>query len=132
MPAPGISPSASLTLEQLTNFPWIDKFYLAGGTALALQLHHRLSFDLDFFSPEKFDPKKINADLQSINNYKLDRAAENTLLGIIEDIKISFFTYKYPLISKGTTFRSAKLASIQDIAAMKIDAIEVISKFVRV
>mgnify|MGYP001583831708 CR=1 FL=1 len=35
-------------------------WYLAGGTALALQLQHRLSFDLDFFSTEKFDQKLIN------------------------------------------------------------------------
>lgn len=26
-----------------------NKFYLAGGTALALQLQHRKSYDLDFF-----------------------------------------------------------------------------------
>lgn len=28
------------------------KFYLAGGTALALQLRHRKSYDLDFFQKE--------------------------------------------------------------------------------
>jgi hypothetical protein len=32
-------------------FPFASRFYLAGGTALALQLGHRLSVDLDFFSP---------------------------------------------------------------------------------
>ena len=32
-----------------------DEFYLAGGTALALQLGHRHSVDLDFFSPTQSD-----------------------------------------------------------------------------
>ena len=31
-------------------------FYLAGGTALALQLGHRRSVDLDFFSPTEDIP----------------------------------------------------------------------------
>lgn len=123
MLTPGISQSASLALEQLAKFSWIDQFYLAGGTALALQLQHRLSSDLDFFSPEIFDQKGVNKDLQSINNYRLDQIAENTLLGMIGSTKISFFTYRYPLISKPSVFKAIKLASVQDIAAMKIDAI---------
>lgn len=90
---------------------------------MALQLQHRLSFDLDFFSTETFDQKKVNEDLQTIKNYKLDRIAENTLLGMIGDTKISFFTYKYPLIGNVYTFEKIVLANLQDIAAMKIDAI---------
>jgi len=46
-------------LEALSKKSFIKNFYLAGGTALSLQLGHRLSFDLDFFTPEEFDSQKI-------------------------------------------------------------------------
>ena len=35
-------------------------FYLAGGTALALQLKHRTSLDFDFYNPEHFDPENMS------------------------------------------------------------------------
>lgn len=123
MSTPGITKSASLTLGKLGSFPWIGQFYLAGGTALALQLQHRLSYDLDFFSTGVFDQKIINEGLKSIKGYKLDRIAANTLLGMIGDTKISLFTYKYKLIGEQVNYNGIKLASIKDIAAMKIDAI---------
>ncbi|MBI2327626.1 nucleotidyl transferase AbiEii/AbiGii toxin family protein [Candidatus Curtissbacteria bacterium] len=34
-------------------------FYLAGGTALALQLAHRTSLDFDFYNIRHFDRKKL-------------------------------------------------------------------------
>jgi hypothetical protein len=37
-------------LAEIGQMPFIGRFYLAGGTALALQLGHRVSVDLDFFS----------------------------------------------------------------------------------
>ncbi|MFN0033504.1 MAG: nucleotidyl transferase AbiEii/AbiGii toxin family protein [Saprospiraceae bacterium] len=39
--------------------PALDQFYLVGGTALALQLGHRVSVDLDLFSTEPFDPQTL-------------------------------------------------------------------------
>ena len=119
----GISASAEQSLAILRDFDWLKPFYLAGGTALSLQLGHRLSFDLDFFTPEEFDSQKINADLIATNKYKLDRFAVNTLLGNILETKISFFTYKYPLIGPKIDLNGVSLVSISDIAAMKIDAI---------
>jgi len=40
------------TFEQLAGFPALRDFTLIGGTALALQLGHRYSEDLDFWLPE--------------------------------------------------------------------------------
>lgn len=120
---PGVSKTTNKSLELLEKFPWIRDFYLAGGTALAIQLEHRLSFDLDFFTPKSFDQKKIDFDLRLTGKYTLDRFAKNTLLGLFAKTKISFFTFKYPLISKTIHFRKIKLASIADIAAMKLEAI---------
>lgn len=49
-------------LDFLSGEKWLkeSRWYLAGGTALALQAGHRKSFDLDFFTEEKnFDEKKF-------------------------------------------------------------------------
>ena len=95
---PGVSKTTNKSLELLEKFPWIKNFYLAGGTALSIQLEHRLSFDLDFFTSSEFDQKKIDADLKSTGKYSLDRLAKNTLLGLLAKTKISFFTYNSGLI----------------------------------
>ena len=119
----GISQSASQSLEILNRFSWLKQFYLAGGTALSLHLRHRLSFDLDFFTTSDFDAKQLNADLESTRKYKLDRYETDTLLGNILGTKISFFTYRYPLITPSINVSGITLAGVGDIAAMKIDAI---------
>jgi len=123
MSASGISQPAAKALELLSKFPWLEQFYLAGGTALAIQIQHRLSFDLDFFSQKEFDHVVINGDLVGLDNYRLDRMEKNTLLGIIDQTKISFFTYKYKMVSDFVPWGGIKLAGLPDIAAMKIEAI---------
>src|SRR3989338_5405508 len=123
MESSGLSQSAAKALEILKQFSWLNNFYLAGGSALAIQLAHRLSFDLDFFTDKPFDQNKIDDDLRNIPSYKLDRFAQDTLLGLLEKTKISFFKVPYPLISRPLSFRSIRLAAIPDIAAMKLDAI---------
>ena len=47
-----MNPKTRQTFTVLASLPVPDEFYLAGGTALALQIGHRTSFDLDFFSSE--------------------------------------------------------------------------------
>ena len=37
-------------------------FYLAGGTALALQIGHRTSVDFDFYTQRKFDSRKLREE----------------------------------------------------------------------
>jgi hypothetical protein len=50
---------AHKTLVELSALPVMKQFYLAGGTALALQWGHRISVDLDFFTPEPFDANVV-------------------------------------------------------------------------
>jgi len=45
-----LPPAQQAVLERLSGLDEVRSFYLAGGTALALQLGHRRSVDLDFFS----------------------------------------------------------------------------------
>ncbi|NIA09592.1 MAG: hypothetical protein GWP10_07660 [Nitrospiraceae bacterium] len=109
----------------LKNFK--DDFYLAGGTALALQIGHRDSNDFDFFTEKNIDTKKLFEQIREIfAGRKIEKVQEekNTLTVVIdENIKISFFTYKYPLLKKLIDEPYLKLASIDDIACMKLSAI---------
>ena len=51
-------------LPFLKNFK--SDFYLAGGTALALQIGHRDSIDFDFFAPQDIDTKKLFEKIRDI------------------------------------------------------------------
>lgn len=96
---------------------------MAGGTAAALQLGHRLSFDLDFFSPEEFKPLKVIGELERIINFQVEESTESTILGRIKDIKFSLFLYKYKVLFPLKRFLDINILDLRDIAAMKIAAI---------
>ncbi len=53
MPQNILSKKTQSNLETLKEGGIFSKFYLAGGTGLALQLKHRRSIDLDFFTEEE-------------------------------------------------------------------------------
>lgn len=98
--------------------------YLAGGTALALQIGHRVSLDLDFFTKKRFDAKTLARELAELSTgFTLERLENNTLLGYLDKAKFSLFFYDYPLIDKTEDYAGNNLASLRDIAAMKLLAI---------
>lgn len=97
--------------------------YLAGGTAVALQIGHRISLDFDFFTPKEFVPRKFSGVLSKLGSFKEDQADKGTVLGKFEGVKFSLFIYKYPLVFPATQYLSLDIADSRDIAAMKIDAI---------
>lgn len=102
-------------------------FYLAGGTALALQIGHRDSIDFDFFTKKDIDTKKLFEEIKRIfKDYKIIKVQEerNTLSVIVNNtIKLSFFTYKYNLVEQLVKTEYFNFASIIDIACMKLSAI---------
>lgn len=99
-------------------------FYLAGGTALALQIRHRTSVDFDFYTPKDFDPKDLHKRFKRIFGQIVPvHMAEGTLMVAIDDIGMSFFRYEYPLLKPLMKTQYMDLLSIEDIAAMKIIAV---------
>lgn len=99
-------------------------FYLAGGTALALQIGHRTSLDFDFYTERSFDPRELRGEFDKI--FKKVREvyiAEGTLGLEVDNIMMSFFKYSYPLIKPLKKLEIVDVASLEDIAAMKIIAI---------
>ena len=121
--AKGLSKDAARNLALLASVKETTQFYLAGGSALALHFAHRYSFDLDFFSPKKFSGQQLRDRLKQTGKFSLDQLSENTLLGKLNQTKISFFTYPYPLILPARKFAGVSIASVLDIACMKLDAI---------
>jgi len=103
------------------------EFYLAGGTALALQLGHRSSIDFDYFSNKNIDTREVLSRIKdAFNGHKIlkVREEENTLIVLIdEEILLSFYGYKYKLINNLIKEEYFNLASIEDIGCMKFSAI---------
>lgn len=99
-------------------------FYLAGGTALALQIGHRISLDFDFYIERQFDSRSLREEFdRRFKKVQEVFIAENTLGLSVEDISVSFFTYRYPLLQPLRDLKGVQMASVEDIAAMKIIAI---------
>jgi len=99
-------------------------FYLAGGTALALQIGHRKSIDFDFYTAGDFDPKDLFRKFKTIfKNIASTHMAEGTLMAAIDDIEVSFFRYDYPLLNPLVELEYIDLSSLEDIAAMKVIAV---------
>ena len=94
-----VVPELFLLIEKLTGSPEITKrFYLAGETALALQLGHRRSDDLDFFSPTLWEKDRLERIVLGLGGRVL-LSEERTLHGIIHDFKVSFFYYPYKMVT---------------------------------
>lgn len=109
-------------LNKLSGNEISKNFYLAGGTALALQLGHRKSIDLDFFSKEPFNNDEILSQLKEFQ-VKVEQNTEGTLELTIDGVKVSFLRYDYPILMPFEEFKGFKLASVLDIACMKVSAI---------
>ena len=119
-----LSKGAKESLAILGKSKILGSAYLAGGTALALQIGHRFSFDFDFFTREEFDEKILVQRIKKeIPEFQLEKLEWKTILGYIKETRFSLFFYDYPVISPPRKFLKINIASIKDIAAMKIAAI---------
>lgn len=102
------------------------EYYLAGGTALALQMGHRKSVDLDYFIANNIDTHQLRERLEDIFRFKTVRVTfeqRNTLWCLIDGVKISFISRKDALLQSVVIKDGFRLASIADIAIMKLSAI---------
>lgn len=120
-----ITPDMRTILGEFTRSDLGTKFYLAGGTALALQLGHPLSVDLDFFSPTEDIPTLRPALENSLAMFSPTLAdfAWGNLVYLARDIRIGFYGYGYEMVAPLVETEELRLASIEDIALMKLDAL---------
>ena len=118
-----IAAPSEATLRLLRDASLLGHFYLAGGTALALQFGHRLSQDLDFFAADMFDEQSLLQRLQTLKAFSLVAEAPHTLHTTIQGSRVTFLGYAYPALFPFLRFLDVAVADPRDIACMKVSAI---------
>jgi hypothetical protein len=120
-----LEPAALELLKSLQSRSYLKGFYLVGGTALALFWGHRKSVDLDLFTHVGFDAENMLEQISQDFPYKIQFSAFNTLKGSINNMKVDIIAHRYPLIDEPYNFDDITLLSVQDILAMKLNAISI-------
>jgi len=110
-------------LKALQEKEYLKGFCLVGGTALALQIGHRTSVDIDLFSDFEFDAGQILENLSADFDFRLFYSAKNTLKGSIDEIKVDVLAHRYPFVNEPLVIEDILMASTGDIIAMKLNAV---------
>ncbi|MDT8437034.1 MAG: nucleotidyl transferase AbiEii/AbiGii toxin family protein [Gemmatimonadota bacterium] len=122
-----LPPEQQAVLRRLGPFTRDRGFYLAGGTSIAIQLGHRRSIDLDWFTDGTIeDPLALRADLVGAGlDFDVSEVADRTLHGRSGDVRLSFLEYRYPALEPLVEWPEfgCLLAALEDLACMKLAAI---------
>jgi predicted nucleotidyltransferase component of viral defense system len=105
----------------------VRPFYLAGGTALALRLGHRISVDLDLFANlDTLDDRLRTGIVEELRKRYALELLQDSVLGLVLTANgqaLSFFSYGYPLVDPTNFLSGIQIAGLRDIGLMKLDAI---------
>jgi len=118
-----VSPDLLELLEKIMKLSSFNDYLLVGGTSLALQLGHRNSIDIDLFGNCEIDEELFTRTLNEFGTFEVFKKTKNILITSINGVKVDFVNYKYPLLRDYVVIEGIRMASKQDIAAMKINAI---------
>ncbi len=113
-------------LPKLANALKETDLYLAGGTALALQVGHRPSIDFDWFGNEIGDPEILFHRLRAADlDFTISTNTFETVYVEIETVQVSFIGYNYPMLMPLCKWGEygIQMASLDDIACMKLSAV---------
>lgn len=118
-----IAPTTLSLLKALMSEPALSQTRLVGGTSLALQYGHRISVDLDFFGHIDCSSQELFDILSSHGSLTILSQSQHVKVFLINDIKVDIVEYNYPWLDEPIVEDGIRLATPQDIAAMKINAI---------
>ena len=110
-------------LKKLMDEKIFSSFNLVGGTSLALQMGHRNSVDIDLFGNAEIEVDLFIDKLSTFGEVVVTQSTKNILITKIDDIKVDFVNYKYPLLTDILVKDNIRMLSFKDIAAMKLNAI---------
>jgi len=110
-------------IRKLQSDPKLTSFYLVGETALALQIGHRISIDIDLFTRNSFDQQEYLEHLEENYDFELQFMHQNTLKGFIKGVFIDLLRHDYPFVVSTKELEGIKMLSQEDITAMKVNAI---------
>lgn len=129
-----VRPELKAALSKLMLVEGLEPFRVVGGTALSLQVGHRISDDIDLFSSAEYgsiDFDEITHELRRLFEY-IDESlpgvrgpGRSYFVGqsINKSVKLDVYhteSFIYPPVA----IEDVRLASIPDIIAMKIDVIQ--------
>ena len=118
-----VNPNLLRVLKELMSIELLQSLNLVGGTSLALQIGHRVSIDIDLFGAIDFDYQEVVHDFRSIGNVRILSQSKHINIFSIDDIKVDFVNYSYPLLDPIIMEDGIRMISTKDIAAMKLNAI---------
>lgn len=135
----GLALHTAKIIDQVSRLECIRPYYLVGGTALSLQLHHRLSEDLDFMRWPTKKGEKLEVDWVGIEKTlaTVGELQKTEIMGfehvefIVSDVKFSFYDCDKPSPIKGGVefLNNIVLADVNSIAVMKMEVLLRRSKF---
>ena len=101
----------------------LEGFNLVGGTALSLQVGHRISIDIDLFTDRDFDSERLANYLEKLYKLSETKIIKNGIFGFINGVKLDLIAHKYPLIYPIQNLKGIRIASLPEIGAMKLNVI---------
>lgn len=110
-------------LESLMTIRSFGTLRLVGGTALALQIGHRNSIDIDLFGEHDIDEQSLTDALNRFDESKKLGGSQSINIYLVNGIKVDIVNYPYPWLKPPLVREGIRMAAIEDIAAMKIAAI---------
>ena len=118
-----------LLLKIIEKSGFLDKYVLVGGSALAMHLCHRKSEDLDFFTYENsFDKKEIYDLLKNFEQKEILNETNEQIDLLLDGVKVTFFNANWSFL-KPSKIDKFNLASLESIAAMKVNVLFLRAKF---
>ena len=118
-----VVPELMELLKKIMSEKLFSDFNLVGGTSLALQMGHRNSIDIDLFGNSEINSELFIEKLSEFGEVKVSQSTKNILITKINDVKVDFVNYKYPLLSECLFLENIRMLSTKDFAAMKLNAI---------
>jgi predicted nucleotidyltransferase component of viral defense system len=118
-----VQPATLFLIRSFQEKPYLNDFLLVGGTALALQLGHRISLDIDFFTGKRFDPEELLTQLQLDYSLVIRNRMSHALLLEIDNVKTDFVYQAAEQLHPPILLDGIRMASALEIGAMKISAI---------
>jgi len=121
-----VEPRAFSVLTQLMAMPELKAFSLVGGTALSLLYGHRKSDDLDLFSSKPFENLLIIRALNKKFKDKFiaeDKPPRFGIFCFIDQVKVDIIRHPHPIIRPILIVDKIRMYSVEDIIAMKVQAI---------
>lgn len=110
-------------LRKLQSLPILRDTRLVGGTALALQLGHRKSVDLDFFGTITCEAEELISAIKTVASLIVLKESPHIHIYLVDGIKVDIVNYRYQWFDKPVVDQGIRMAGIKDIAAMKVTAV---------